>query len=248
MVSALLLALAVGQSPAVDPSKLEGIPAPLGSIGDVVQPPKEGGLKSGELVVVDSLEGFQKPQAFYLTRFYAGAVEAARAVQRWLDSPRGGGAAKLERKLFGKRRRLLEALERAASSVPVDAGLCDEAGVAEGWKLALRSAPKGCKVERVAGAGATALFTEKAAGPDPKSITAAVKLSPAPADRADRCRGRLSAVLFDKSGAARFGYHADYGGALSVEVVGDGCRILAFEYHEEGGVFRPTWRRAEGCR
>ena len=75
-----------------------------------------------------------------------------------------------------------------------------------------------------------------------------MRLQPAPEDAADRCRPRLSAALFDASGKVRFRYHADFAGAVSAELIGDGCRGVAFTYDAAAAEFRPaTMKPAAVC-
>ncbi len=62
------------------------------------------------------------------------------------------------------------------------------------------------------------------------------------------CRFELIATLFGRGERARFRYVADFGGAVSAEVLGDKCQLLALSFDASEQVFRPAWRRGGHCR
>ncbi|MBI3185056.1 MAG: hypothetical protein HYZ28_23190 [Myxococcales bacterium] len=267
------LAVAVAALPAFsqelpDLSRVRGIPPPLGRIDDVLRPPPEGGLPADERVAVGRLAGCEEPQALFLTRFVSGAALAASQIQAWLESKGPDAPLGLERRLFGGRPRLAEAVRRAQSGVPTEEVPCPPLPLLDGWKLRAKRAPaRLCRGER-AGPGGIHAFVEQGgtgssrpklstlpasrslsprpfeggARPGRKavSVTALVHLSPAPLGRAERCRPRLSAVLFDEGGHARLRYHADYGAALSVELLGDGRLTVELTFDEASAVFKPS--------
>jgi hypothetical protein len=237
--SLVLLALA-GADPLPG---VEGIPAPLGRVGDVVEAPAPGGFPAHERVVVATLEGCDRPQAFQLSRFVGAVAGAGEQIQHWLEGKQPGAPLGLERRLFGRKPRLTEAVQKARRSIPVEASASPAAALIDGWKLAVDRAPRKRAPKPASPAlGGQFWFVDSK---DARTLSALVQLAAAPSTQRDRCRPRLSAVLFDESGKARLRYHADYGGELSVELLGDGCRNIDLLFDPPSQRFRPVPR--QGC-
>ncbi len=249
MTPLLILAL-LAAAPKNPLAGTDSIPAPLGQIGDVVQEIPEGGTPGGEQVVTSQLEGCDRHQALYLSRFVAGAAMAGAQIQAWLEKTGPSAPVGLERRLFGSKRRLIEAVTRARSSAPAQLLSCQQVPLDDGWRLRLAKAPEQlCKGERASPSirGAWWFMLPNRAS-HPPAIGAVVQLNAAPPDRSDRCRPRLSAVLFDEAGVARLSYHADFGGALYVELLGDRCERVGFRFKVESQRFEPElMKAARGC-
>ena len=256
--STLLLAVGAraeapkSDSPAV--SALPAIPAPLGRIGDVVEPRPAGGLPGDELAVeLAGFPGCTRRQLAYLSRFLLmGAAGAGEQIQHWLD-----GQPRLQKRLFGGKRRLAEAVDRARTgsfhegrACRMEAGVGADVVLARGATLTIDEAPPAlCKLERgPAAQGGAWLFT---AGPPGRvtrrDFTGAVWLAPATL-ASEGCRPRLSAALFDAGGTARLRYHADFGGELRAELLGDACRLVDFRFDPSSRAFVATESFRKGCR
>ena len=251
----LTLAHARAEAPSAAPAAppLPAIPAPLGRIGDVVEPRPAGGIPGDELAVeLGGFPGCERRELAYLSRFLLmGAAGAGEQIQHWLD-----GQPSLQKRLFGAKRRLAEAVDRARQgsfhegrACRMKAGVGADVTLANGPTLTLDEAPPAlCKVERgpVAQGGAW-LFTRGAPGRvKRRDFTGAVWLAPASL-ASDGCRPSLSAALFDAEGTTRLRYHADFGGELRAELLGDACRLveLRFDPASRGFVARESVRK--GC-
>ncbi|MFZ5467866.1 MAG: hypothetical protein ACOZIN_00395 [Myxococcota bacterium] len=241
---ALLLPLLLAAAP------FEGgatLPAPLGRIGDVVEAPSSGGYPPEEKVLLATLPGCGREQALHLSRFLSGVALAGGQIQQWLEGVGDGAPQGLSKKLFGKTSRLIEAVRKAAQARPGEGGVCEKPVPAEeGWRLSLTEAPpKLCKND------ASALddhWFVVGTRPSKKSIAAVILVRPSHERAADRCRPRLSAVLFDADGVARLRYHADYGGELSAELLGDRCQAVSFTFAPKLSAFEAAFRRGgRGC-
>jgi hypothetical protein len=235
-----LLALVLATAPL-------GVPAPLGDVSSVVTEPPKGGVPSDQAVVVTRLDHCEKPRAIWLRRYLLAATEAASDVQAFLNA----NGKKPLAKTLGK------AIAKARGAAATDALACVESDIAlrEGWKTDAFTAPSSlCKGERgpASAGGAWFFLTTAQLPPDQKNIAGWVQLTPpasgpsadAGPDELARCGPRLSAVLYDDAGAARFRYHADFGGALTVEVLGDGCKVTELSLDSATGMFTPTERKA----
>jgi hypothetical protein len=147
----------------------------------------------------------------------------------------------LEKKLFAPGK-LGEVAQLVASSAAAEQKLCAAPALVDGYKLDLaRNADKLCPAQK--GWRLGDFWWSKNGKP-----TAAVSVLPSPAEAKDRCRPRLSVVLFDKAGVARVRLHADYGGVASVSLLGDKCVGLDFGFDEGAQAFVPTWRPTKGCK
>ena len=69
---------------------------------------------------------------------------------------------------------------------------------------------------------------------------ALVWVSGAPEGAKDACRPRLSVSFHDARGRARLRYHADFGGALSVELLGDRCQMVRLTFDAASNHFQPS--------
>ncbi len=212
------------------------LPAPLGRLGNFVDAPPPGGLPADEKVMVGKLDGCDRDQAFFLTRAVSGALAALQQLQDWMVQTKG-----LEKKLFATGK-LAEVAQNVAASTATDEKLCASPVLVDGFKLDLtRAAGKQCPVEK--GWRLGDFWWAKGGKP-----FAVVALSASPEDSKDRCRPRLSVVLFDKSGVARIRLHADYGGVASISLLGDKCVGLDFGFDEGARAFVPTWRTTKSCK
>jgi hypothetical protein len=222
---------------AAEPVKpLPMLSAPLGHLGDVVEAPGEGGTPADEKVLLGKLDGCDRSQAVSLTRLVSGTLVAVQQLQDWMRESPG-----LEKKLFAPGK-LSEVAQLVAASTASEQKLCTAPALADGFKLDLtRAGGKLCSAES---GFRTGDFWWAKAG---KQV-AAVALTAAAPDAKDRCRPRLSVVLFDKSGTARIQLHADYSGAASVSLLGDKCVGLDFNFDPAAQAFVPTWRTSKGCK
>ncbi|MHB8879078.1 MAG: hypothetical protein ACYC8T_35710 [Myxococcaceae bacterium] len=243
-MSSLPLALLALLTAAPDAGKaeVEGPLAPLGRVGDVIEEPRQGGYPANEQVLVTTFEGCPREQAVNLSRFVSGVAEAGAQLQAWLEGKGPKAPRGVEQKLFKGKKRLLEAVRRAWQSTPVQGLACPLPLLADGWKLGVDKAPKPCPLD--AGTGPQPLHLFGLVGKGAAPLTAVVSVLPSPEGRADRCRPRLSAVLFDDGGRARLRYHADYGGGLEVTVVGDSCQELDLTLDPGTQRFTPVVRKA----
>ena len=230
----VLLTLSLLAAAPVKP--LPMLSAPLGRLGTVVDAPPEGGLPADEKVIVGKLDGCDREQALYLTRAVSGTLVALQQLQDWMGQTKG-----LEKKLFAAGK-LGEVVKEAAASVAIDQKACTAPALVEGFKLELaRTEAKLCPAEKTWRTGD--FWWAKGS-----KQTAVVSVTAAPLEAKDRCRPRLSVVLFDKAGIARVRLHADYGGVASLSLLGDKCVGLDFGFDESTQAFVPTWRTTKGCK
>ena len=75
---------------------------------------------------------------------------------------------------------------------------------------------------------------------------ALVRWGPSAGKGADRCLPRLVAVLFDKKGAARIRYDADFGAAAGGALLGDAKCQISFAFDAANEVFHPSRRGCKG--
>lgn len=229
----VLLMLALLAAAPVKP--LPMLPAPLGRLGNFVDAPPPGGVPADERIVVGTLDGCDREQAFFLTRAVSGTLAAVQQLQDLLNQSPG-----LEKKLFAKGK-LAEVSQGVAASVAMDQQLCEPPALTDGFKLELsRNTGKLCPAQK---GFRTGEFWWARGKP-----TAVALLTPAPAAAPDRCRPRLSVVLFDKAGVARIRLHADYGSVASLSLLGDRCVGLDFAFDAGAQAFVPTWRPTKGCK
>jgi hypothetical protein len=245
--SLLLVSVLCGLSARAADS-LPPLSAPLGRVGDVVQPVPQGGLPGGEKVVAGALLRCDTPQAFFLERFFTqGALGAAEQIQDWLSTQPA-----VRRRLFGKADPLGEALGRARSGVYLEASLCPkEPPLSKDARLVAARAPAGvCKGEpgTLSDGGLWLVARPGTSGTlGRRDFTGAVLLAPAAPDAEDACRPRMSAAVYDAKGQTRLLYHADWSGEAQVEVRGDRCRRLLFRFDPRGQAFLPVEDRVPGC-
>ena len=210
--------------------------APLGRLGNVVTPAPEGGTPADEKVLVGKLDGCDQVQGLYLTRLISGSLVAVQQVQDWLNLTPG-----IEKRLFAPGK-LAEVVKLVSASTEIEEKACAAPTLAEGFKLELaRAGVKLCPADN--GFRTGDFWWTKAS-----KQAAVVSVAPASEGAKDRCRGRFSVVLFDKSGAARLRLHADYGGAASFSLLGDKCVGLDFTFDDGTQAFVPTWRTSKGCK
>jgi hypothetical protein len=239
MLLLTLTLLAAAPTPAASAKPVKALPmlsAPLGRLGTFVDAPPAGGLPADEKVIVGKLEGCDREQALYLTRAVSGTLVAVEQLQAWLGQTKG-----LEKKLFAAGK-LGEVAQGVASSAAMDQKLCEPPALVDGFKLEpTRNTGKLCDTEK--GWRTGDFWWAKAGKP-----TAVASVVPAPAEAKDRCRPRLSVVLFDKAGIARVRLHADYGGVASLSLLGDKCVGLDFGFDAGVQSFVPTWRTTKSCK
>jgi len=250
VLAAVLLSLSAhAEGPGLPP-----VGAPLGHIGEVVEPVPSRGLPGGETVTVARFPGCEREQAIHVSRFlHLGAAGAAETLQAYLD-----GNPNVARWLFGKERPLARAIDRARGGRFTEGRACRpkggaflDVGVAQDGKLTLTSAPPLlCTLERgPSGQGGTWWFTDRSSKRiRARDLSGVVGLAPAPDGASDRCRPRLTAALFDDTGTVRFRYHADYGGEVRAEVIGRSCRTLELRFDPGTQRFNPRKIVGKGCR
>ena len=210
--------------------------APLGHLGNVVDEPLTTGTPVEVKVVSGKLEGCDRDQAIYLTRAVSGTMAALQQLQDWLNRTPG-----LEKKLFSVGK-LAEVMKLVTGSSCSEQKLCTPPVLVDGFKLDLSKAGgKLCAADH--GFRTGDFWWTNGAMP-----AAVVSVAPSPAAAKDRCRPRLSMILFDKTGVARVRLHADYGGTSSVSLLGDKCVGLDFSFDEASQTFVPTWRSPKGCK
>jgi len=108
---------------------------------------------------------------------------------------------------------------------------CKPPKLTDGYKVLLDKAPKKlCPDKEPRGQG-DFWFLNK------KKPAAVVHVLPGDLDA---CRLRISTVLFDSKGKARVRLHANYGGKLSAELLGEGCKGVDFALDEATQTFRAT--------
>jgi hypothetical protein len=200
---------------------LTSIPVPLGHIGDVVESVPPGGLPpNSQILFVESCE----PQAIFYERYISGTIRALEQLQFWLDANKG-----LEKKLFTKKNTLGEVMGLARSASFSQVVPCLPSVLDEGFKWSLLNTPKKfCQglPERREYWG----FNKKNA-----SFTVSFQNG-----QPNTCALRFSSILFDKSGVARVRLHADWGGKVSAELLGDRCQKIDFSLDETASFFVPS--------
>lgn len=225
MVLTLIAALALAAPPL--PAALGEINAPLGHIGNVVDVPPRGGVSDSDKVLLPKWEGCEA-QGVYLMRYLGGAARALEQLQQSLDRAPG-----TEKKLFGRKGVLTEAMKQLSSSRFEAKVGCPAEVLADGYKLELTLAPKKwCDAKADATEGEFWFF---AAG-KPAALVSVQKGEP------DACKPRLSSVLFDAKGAPRVRLHADWGGAMSATLVGERCQVVEYTLQADKQVFVPAWK------
>ncbi len=223
-MSALGIVAALSLAAAPKPAPLPALPAPLGQVGNVVQPVPERAPSDQDRVVVTKVPGCPS-QAVFPLHMLASTIRAAEQVDGWLGLTKG-----LEAKLFGKAKGTIGGLVaqlRTAAYEPKRE--CGGASHVAGFKLKGLPAPtKWCPVPADAADGTFWFFS----GGKP-AATVFVNGGEAPA-----CRARLSALLYDGKGTPRLAVHADWGGAMSAELFGDRCQVVVFDFVPEAQEFR----------
>ena len=216
----LLVLWVVAAAPAEPPTFTE-LPGPLGATSGLVGDVPLGGEKAGERRVTVQPNGCATQRSVDLARFLQGTLFALNQVQSWLDGQPGA-----EARIFKQKGTLGEVAKLSAGAAPAPERLCG-AGLRDGYKLDLtRAPPRKC---RAAPQKTLADHWWTHAG----KPAAVVHVAP-PDRKDDACGVRLSAVLFDQTGAARFRYHADLRGPPVATLLGDGCLNLDFQAQESG--------------
>lgn len=211
----LMLSLAVASSP------LPPLPGPLGHIGGVVAPAPGDGAPDPQHGVVFQHAPSCPLQVVAYTRMLAGTVRAAEQMQAWLEP------LKLERQLFGSTKGTLAGVVgRVRTAKYVPRAPRQRPPLVDGAKLHYRKAPTLLAVALSGPAQeGEAWFVDERGRP-----VGVIHLAPG---STDVCRPRLSAVLFDVRGFARLRLHADWGGEVSAELVGDGGKEISFAFNRE---------------
>lgn len=211
---------------------MEGLFPPLGELVDVVTAAPTSGVPGSERVVVAKLPGCERVQAFWLTRFALGSAVAGRQINDWLSKQPA-----LKRSLFGKADVLNQAGQRSRRTSPRPSACAGSTG----WRLAADDVGDRECAGAISTLPADHLFEDKG------RVAAVVRLTPADEGAKDRCRPKLSALLADDKGVARLAVHADFGGAMSVEVFGNNCDVLAFEFDTASRSFLPKRSKRPSC-
>ncbi|MBL8950782.1 MAG: hypothetical protein JNK82_08405 [Myxococcaceae bacterium] len=216
MTSWLMVLLTAAPAPApASPAPLPDLPAPLGMLDKVLQ---EGGA-NGEKTVELTLPGCDHKVPVNASRFVGGTAYAMQQMVEWLYLTPG-----------------LKVLEKATLdelTQGVTNGRFVEQKACGALPKELQKAPKLC-----AGAGKDQAWMVANDKP-------VVSVRWAPASGADKCLPRLTGVLFDAKGVARVRYDADFGGAASGALLGDGCQIT-FTFDAANEVFHAARRGCKG--
>lgn len=235
-------ALAQGEAPAKKkPAVKQSLPplsAPLGRIGDILQPPPPGGLPGDEKVVLAKFPGCDKEQGVFLGRFLTmGAAVAGEEIQHWLAAQPA-----LNKRLFGVKQPLIQAVIKARNGSFVEGRPCEGAFVKDGRMVGPTAPAKLCKLERGnPSGGGLWLFAKGAHGAVTRpKFTGAVALTPPKKGSKNMCLPILSATLYDARGDARLRYHADYNGEVEVELFAEKCQRVLFAFDEATQKFVPT--------
>ncbi|MBX5484801.1 MAG: hypothetical protein IRZ16_23505 [Myxococcaceae bacterium] len=246
--------IAVGQA---DKKPLPVVHPPLGLLGTVVDPPEPGGVPAGEVAVRAQFEGCPEVHTYYVSRaLLLGAAGAGEKLSQWLAAQPA-----LKKRLYGARRDpLAEAVIGARESVFTEGRACRpedgrfrDVALAEDGRLTTSKAPPSlCKLERGSpDRGGVWLFTRRRADApahiSQRDFAAAVLLWPPPPGAKKPCLPRLSVALFDRAGVTRLRYHADYNGAVEIELPGDRCTRVLFTFDARRQVFVPTVGRDPAC-
>lgn len=221
----VLAALILAAPPAAP--ALGEISAPLGHIGNVVDALPKGGISDSDKLVAPQWEGCE-PKGIYLMRFMGGAGRALEQLQQSLDRAPGS-----EKKLFGRKSVLGEVMKQLSTSRFEPKVSCPAAPLADGFKLELTATPKTwCDAKGDATEGEFWFFSGK-------SAAAVISVQ---RGATDICKPRLSTVLYDAKGVGRVRLHADWGGAISVTLVGERCQRLDYVFDADRQVFLPSWK------
>ena len=227
MLSLLLTSL-VAAAPAAQALRLPDSPrdisAPLGHLGNVVEDVPANGMNTVDKPVVPVIASCA-PQAVYLMRMLGGTARAVEQLQQWLDATPG-----FEAKFFKRKGTLTDVVKLLGDAKFEQKKACTAPIVKNGFQLDLDWPTAKFCPNTGATQGDFWFFN--------KTHPAAV-VNVAAGD-ADVCRLRLSTVLFDSHGQARVRLHADWGGAASVTLVGDGCQVVDFALHSDTQSFVPT--------
>lgn len=228
----LLLAMCLAAAPASAPAPqpMKPIDAPLGDITKALTDEQPGGSDSADPFVLQTFQGCTRAQAVYPLRYVTGTMEAVRTVDAWLRAQ-----PELEKKLFGKKH-LVDLVAH------VEKGVLDgksKACEAPAFPYAPEKAPKLC----AEGSPVEHWLKTK------NKPSAVVRAFDSGVGTRDVCLPRVSVVLFDEAGKARFQFQADYGAALSVTVLGERCQGLDFTFDKAVQQFNASHRPApKGCK
>jgi hypothetical protein len=201
---------------------LPDINAPFGHIGGVVtKVPAE--LTQSDRPVKLALEGCE-PQVVWLMRALGGTIRAVEQLQQWLDR------TPLEKTLF-KKKKVLADVVKTLSDSKYESRVACPAPRLSGFKLDLKEAPpKFCPAKDERSTGDFWFFAHD----KPAAVINILKGDP------DACAPRISVLLFDSKGLARVSLHADWGGVMSANLLGDSCKSVDFDFNREKQAFVPT--------
>ncbi len=224
MFGVLLASMLAAPAPLKLPEPVREISAPLGYFGNVVEDMPAGGMVGADRPVVPEFEGCAR-LVVYLMRMLGGTARTVEQLQQWLDLTAG-----FEPKFFKKKGTLAEVTKLLADAKFEPKKACGPGAVKPQFPLEVAGAPtKFCDNEG-AKQGEFWFFN--------KGRPAAL-LEVLPGDP-ERCKVRISAVLFDGRGVARVRLHVDWGASASVSLVGDGCQVVDFTLNSATQSFVPT--------
>lgn len=207
--------------------ELGEISAPFGHFGNVVNELPAGGFSDADKVVAPRWKGCPA-KGVYLMRNLSGSMRALEQLQLSLNAAEGA-----ETKLFGRKGVLSELMTQLTSAQLKPKVRCNRSALADGFKMMLPAAPqKWCEGKVDAGDGEFWFFT----GSVPSAVISVQKGA-----AAEPCQPRLSTVLFDGKGQARVRVHADWAGAVSATLVGDGCESVNYIFSPATQTFIPRW-------
>ncbi|MBL9038200.1 MAG: hypothetical protein JNG84_06800 [Archangium sp.] len=222
---ALAVALSLSVAPLTLPSPPPEISAPLGRLGDVVEPVPPGGVDAVDKPILPVVEGCDANQVVYLLRMASGTARAVEQFQLWFDGMPG-----FEAKFFARKNVLGDVVRQLADSRLEPKRACKALPLQKGYQLELKTAPKFCPAAPGATTGDFWFFTKG----KPAAVVSVV------GGDLEACKLRLSATLFDTKGQARVRLHANWGGAASAQIIGDGCKVIDFTFVSATQTFVPT--------
>lgn len=160
----------------------------------------------------------------------SGALSALERLQQWLAKNPG-----VEVTLYGRAGALAQVFTHVSKSAISNTKAPCTLPKTDEWRLVAPLKGKLCESQKPLSTVERWLVSKQ-------GVVAAGVL----ADSAEgACAPRLSIALFDTRGALRVILNADFGGAMSAQLVGDRCR-LALDYDATAGVFRPEWKNCKG--
>ncbi len=214
-MTTVIVALWLAAAPKAAP--LPDISAPLGRLSDILVMPS-GGVPGSEKIIETPLASCDHKVPINVTHFVAGATYAVQQLAEWMAKTKG-----LEESLFARKGVLGELVSGVARSKAGELHVCSPLG------KSVAKAPKLCPGERD---GEAWLMVDKV----PVALVSWV-------DTKD-CLPKITAVLFDTKGVARFVYAADFGAAVEATVLGDKCANVELKLDADKQVFHAERR---GC-